>query len=92
MPQLLYIPRCSSDRLDNNDGDDDNNKSAEALGTKNIWRARRAGKTVPMDDPNILSRMRIATTMNDDRYDDDNADRIERDGGSSLLSFYSSSS
>ena len=47
------------------DGYDNDDKPAEASGTKKIRRARGAGTTVPMDDPDLLSRLRIATT--DDR-------------------------
>ena len=59
-------------------GYDDGDKPTEASGTKNIRRARGAGTTVPMDDPDLLSRLRIATTTTDDCYE---ADRLERDGG-----------
>ena len=75
---------------DNYDDDDDDDP-AEASGTKKITRSKGVMTMVPMDDPDLLSRMRIASTMTDDRYDDDNADRLERDGGSSSSSFYSSS-
>ena len=66
------------------DGYDNDDKPAEASGTKKIRRARGAGTTVPMNDPNLLSRLMIATTTADD------ADCLKRDGGSSFSSFYSS--
>ena len=77
------------DNDDDDDDDDDDDEPAEASGTKKIRRSRGARTTVPMDDPDLLSRLRIATTTTDDSYNDD-SDRLERDGGSLLLSFYSS--
>ena len=86
---LLSLTTTTNTTPDNDGYDnDDDNKPAEASGTKNIRRARGAGTTVPMDDPDLLSRLRIATTTTDDSYNDD-SDRLERDGGSLLLSFYS---
>ena len=69
------------------DGCDGDDEPVEALGMKKIRKARGAGAMFPMDNTDLLCRMRIATTTpNNYHYDD--AARLEKDGRSSLSSFY----